>query len=394
MKDNSKLAVGLDIGTNTTRVVIGLKTEEQISIIGLGEVETNGMRKGVVADTNAVADSICRALVQAEQASGQNVDSAVVNIDGMSILSTDVNGMIAISGEIIQDDIIRLENLSTIGKIPNNRIILGVVPYEYVLDSQTGIKDPIGMTGSRLELKANVISTLKPHYDSLQDVVAKEKITSRFLVSAVAAAQAVLNEKQKENGVMLIDLGAATTGIAIYEGGDLRYTTVLSVGGNTVTNDLATGLQIVPELAELVKTTHGTAIFDDDNKQVSVKFDKQSYDFNQAEIDEIVSSRLNEIFILIKRKLKESGYLGKLPNGVVLTGGGAKLKGIDNYCQNALNMVTNIARPQYNFTGLDDKIRGVEFATVVGLMLQHAQSEPQIISQAGLLDKLKNFLKK
>lgn len=371
MENDSKVIVGLDVGTSSIKVLAGVVKDGQISIVGVSETPTSGMRKGVVSDMTSLSKSIDEALGQVEKTTGYEINTATVNINGSSIVSTKTDGMIVVAGqEINPDDLRRLEELATIGKIPDNRVILKVIPHDYILDGQAGIKDPLGMIGSRLEIKANVISTLTPHLDGLRRVASLAEVTpSRVVVSSEASAQAVLNEKQCENGVMLLELGASTTGIAIYEGGDLQYLAVLPVGANNVTNDLALGLQIDPELAEVVKLTRASAVFSDKTKKVSVKHNKQTYEFDQADIDEIVDMRLKEIFEMVNDKLHESGYAGKLPSGVVLTGGGAKLAGIDNYVKNALGLVTHIANCQHQFRGLSDKITGPEYMTAVGLML-------------------------
>lgn len=401
MENDSKVIVGLDVGTSSIKVLAGVVKDGQISIVGISETPTSGMRKGVVSDMASLSKSIDEALGQVEKTTGYEINTATVNINGSSIISTKTDGMIVVAGqEINLDDLRRLEELATIGKIPDNRVILKVIPHDYILDGQAGIKDPLGMIGSRLEIKANVISTLTPHLDGLRRVASLAEVTpSRVVVSSEASAQAVLNEKQCENGVMLLELGASTTGIAIYEGGDLQYLAVLPVGANNVTNDLALGLQIDPELAEVVKLTRASAVFSDKTKKVSVKHNKQTYEFDQADIDEIVDMRLKEIFEMVNDKLHESGYAGKLPSGVVLTGGGAKLAGIDNYVKNALGLVTHIANCQHQFRGLSDKITGPEYMTAVGLMLYDLEAynadqitEPK--ASSGLFGGLKKLFKK
>lgn len=401
MENDSKVIVGLDVGTSSIKVLAGVVKDGQISIVGVSETPTSGMRKGVVSDMASLSKSIDEALGQVEKTTGYEINTATVNINGSSIVSTKTDGMIVVAGqEINPDDLRRLEELATIGKIPDNRVILKVIPHDYILDGQAGIKDPLGMTGSRLEIKANVISTLTPHLDGLRRVASLAEVTpSRVVVSSEASARAVLNEKQCENGVMLLELGASTTGIAIYEGGDLQYLAVLPVGANNVTNDLALGLQIDPELAEVVKLTRASAVFSDKTKKVSVKHNKQTYEFDQADIDEIVDMRLKEIFEMVNDKLHESGYAGKLPSGVVLTGGGAKLAGIDNYVKNALGLVTHIANCQHQFRGLSDKITGPEYMTAVGLMLYDLEAyntdqttEPK--ASGGLFGGLRKLFKK
>lgn len=246
MQEDSRTIVGVDLGTVSTRVVAGhINKDGEISVIGVGKVPTGGMRKGAVDKLNPLAKSIDDALGEAERMAGFEINSATININGSSILSTKINGMIAVSdGEVGDTDIIRLEDVSTLGKVPPNREILVVVPHEYILDGQSGIKDPIGMMGSRLEIKASAISVLTPAMQNLQKVTDLARVQpSDIVISPMAAAKAVLDDKQMENGVALIDLGGATTGIAIYEDGDIQFSSVLPYGGNNITNDLAIGLR-------------------------------------------------------------------------------------------------------------------------------------------------------
>lgn len=400
MQDNSQFIVGLDVGTSKIRVVVGLLNDGAISIVGTGEALSNGMRKGIVSDMTSLSQAIDQALGEAEKTSGFDIDAATVSLNGSSIASTKADAMIAIAGQDIGlEDVNRLEELVTVGKIPDNRVVLKVIPHDYILDGQSGIKDPVGMSGSRLELKANVISTLSPHLDGLEKVAKAAQVQlSQAIVAPLAAARASLTEKQMNNGVAIIDLGASTTGIAIYEDGDLQYATVLPIGANHITNDLALGLQIKPEIAEKVKLTHAAAIFHDQPKRVSIKHEKQIYEFDQTEIDEIVEMRLRETFEYVHQRIKQAGYDGKLPDGIVLSGGGAKMSGIDNYVKNALGLVTSIAQYNHQFKGLTDKIADVEYMTAVGLMLYdletvNAQSS-QLDKPMGLLSGIKKLFKR
>lgn len=400
MQDNSQFIVGLDVGTSKIRVVVGLLNDGAISIVGTGEALSNGMRKGIVSDMTSLSQTIDQALGEAEKTSGFDIDAATVSLNGSSIASTKADAMIAIAGQDIGlEDVNRLEELVTVGKIPDNRVVLKVIPHDYILDGQSGIKDPVGMSGSRLELKANVISTLSPHLDGLEKVAKAAQVQlSQAIVAPLAAARASLTEKQMNNGVAIIDLGASTTGIAIYEDGDLQYATVLPIGANHITNDLALGLQIKPEIAEKVKLTHAAAIFHDQPKRVSIKHEKQIYEFDQTEIDEIVEMRLRETFEYVHQRIKRAGYDGKLPDGIVLSGGGAKMSGIDNYVKNALGLVTSIAQYNHQFKGLTDKIADVEYMTAVGLMLYdletvNAQSS-QLDKPMGLLSGIKKLFKR
>ncbi|RYZ90364.1 MAG: cell division protein FtsA, partial [Moraxellaceae bacterium] len=252
MQDSSRYAVGIDIGTTTVRCVVGHidATTGAPTIVGIGSVPNTGMRKGAIANLTGPAHAVDDALGEAERMSGYQVDIATLTINGSHILSSKADGMIAVGAadhEISNEDIARLEEVATIGKVPANREILEVVPHSYRLDGQDNIKDPIGMTGTRLEIRANVISALAPHVTNLQRTAELAKVEPRAIIpSVVAAARAVLNEQQLENGVAVIDLGGATTSIAIFEEGDLQFVSVLPVGGVNITNDLAIGLKTDP----------------------------------------------------------------------------------------------------------------------------------------------------
>ena len=273
----SKYAVGIDIGTTTVRCVVGHidGITGVPTIVGVGSAANNGMRKGTVVNLNGPAQAIDDALGEAERMSGYQVNIATLSINGAHILSTHTDGMIAVGGanhEITEDDLSRIEEVATLGKVPANREILDVIPHAYKLDGQDNIKNPIGMTGTRLEIDAHVVSVLGPHLVNLQKTAETAKVTPRsVIVAGVAAARAVLNEGQIENGVVLIDIGGATTNIAIYEEGDLRYAAVIPIGGVNITNDLAIGLKADPEIAEIIKIEHASATSRKDAHEVSVK---------------------------------------------------------------------------------------------------------------------------
>ncbi len=390
MQDTSKYAVGIDIGTNKIRCVVGHidVSSGAPTIVGVGEVPNSGMRKGVVVNLQGPSKAIDDALGEAERMSGYQVNAATLSINGSHILSTKADGMIAIgmSGqEVSEEDVFRLEDVATTGKVPANREILELVPFSYRLDGQDGIKDPIGMTGTRLEINANVVSALAPHVVNLRKAAEHASVQPHALVpSAVAAARAVLTEQQLENGVAVIDFGGSTTGIAIYEEGDLQYASVLPVGSNNITNDLAIGLKIDPEVAELVKVQHAAATSGRDSKKVIVKHEKESHEFDTTEVDEIVDARLEELFEDINAEFKRAGRKGKLPNGVVLVGGGANLKGLVDYAKQSLELAVRIGKPK-GFGGVAEQLESPTFATAVGLMFSDMQNaeNPALHKKAG-----------
>lgn len=378
MQETSRYAVGIDIGTTTVRCVVGHidGTTGTPTIVGVGQAPNGGMRKGVVANLAGPAQAIDDALGEAERMSGYQVDSATISINGAHIISTKADGMIAVGAmdhEIVPEDLDRIEEVATMGKVPANREILEVVPHSYRLDGQDNIKDPLGMTGTRLEINANVVSALAPHLANLQKSSEMAKVIPHAITPAVlAASKAVLSEQQIENGVAVVDLGGATTSVAIFEEGDLQYMAVIPVGGANITNDLAIGLKTDPEIAEKVKVAHARAVTRSKSEDVTVKHDKDAHTFSSADIDEIVEARLDEIFDAVHKELKKAGRAGQLPSGVVLTGGTAKLKGIADYAKGKLELAARVGRSS-GYGGVAENIEEPQFATVVGLMLADAR---------------------
>lgn len=388
MQDNSRYAVGIDIGTTTVRCVVGHLdgATGTPTIVGVGEVTNTGMRKGTIANLNGPAQAIDDALGEAERMSGYQVDTASVSINGTHILSTTTDGMIAVGAadhQVDGEDIVRLTEVATVGKVPANREILDVVPHNYRLDGQDNIKDPLGMSGTRLEINANVVSALAPNVVALRSVLDLAKVLPHAITpSVVAAARAVLSEQQLENGVAVIDLGGATTSIAIFEEGDLQYTGVISVGGNNITNDLAIGLKTDPEIAEQVKRQHGSATPQTGSETVTIKHDKEVLEFSRSDIDEIIEARLEELFEAVTKELKKAGRHAKLPSGVVLTGGGAQLKHIVDYTKESLGLAVRVGAAK-GFGGVAEHLDEPQFATAVGLMLIDGESGQSQSTHAG-----------
>ena len=374
MHDTSRYAVGIDLGTTTVRCVVGHvdETTGVPTIIGVAEVPNSGMRKGTVVTLSGPAQAIDTALGEAERMSGHQVDTATISINGSHILSTTADGMVAVGGaghEINEEDIARIEEVATLGKIPPNRIVVQVVPHNYRLDGQDNIRDPRGMTGTRLEVSANVISVMAPHMTSLEKTLEMASVAPRTIVPAVlAAGRAVLTEQQLENGVAVVDIGGATTSVAVYEEGDLQFAAVIPMGGLNITNDLAIGLKTDPEIADKVKISHAMAFGRGEAKDASITFDKQTYTFATSDIDEIVGARLDEIFECVAKELKKAGRAGKLPSGVVLTGGTANMRGIADFAKDTLGLAARVGKSA-GYGGVAENIEAPQFASAVGLML-------------------------
>jgi len=377
--ETSKYAVGLDIGTDAVKVVVGHieSNGKTPTIIGVGTQKNLGMRKGAVVNLDRAAEAIDRALEDAERMSGYQINRATVSINGSHIVGLGSQGVIAVgaSGQTIDhEELARVEEAATVVQLPANREILDVTPRSYKLDSQDGIKDPFGMTGVRLEVDAYMITALVPHLKNLEKVLSMTEISPRrMIVSGLASAKAVLSDQLRENGVVLVDIGGATTNIAVYEEGDIIHTAILPIGSNNITNDLAIGLKTDLDIAEKVKIEHAVAAPElrrGSSGKVSIKVGSpaRTLEFDSEIIDEIVEARLAEIFELVNHELKRIKRLAKLPGGAILTGGGARLRGIADYSREILNMNARVGQAP-KFGGMYDKVSGPEFATVVGLML-------------------------
>ena len=366
------------------------------TIVGVGQAPNSGMRKGTVSNLNGPAQAIDQALGDAERMSGYEVNAATISVNGSHIVSTKADGMIAVGmadHEVVEEDVLRLEDVATTGKVPANREILEVVPFSYTLDGQGGIKDPVGMTGTRLEINANVVSAMAPYVANLQKAVELATVKPHATIpSVMAAAKAVLNESQIENGVAVIDLGGATTSVAVFEEGDLQYVGVVPKGGVNITNDLAIGLKTDPEVAEKVKLQHAAAIARGEPHKVSIKHEKETLFFDQADVDEIVEARLEEIFELVNKELKKAGRAGQLPSGAVLTGGTANLKGMAEYAKSQLGVAVRIGKP-HGFGGVADEIDKPHFAAAVGLMLVDADAATVRPHSSSMSKKSGGFIK-
>lgn len=386
MQEVSRYAVGLDVGTTSVRAVVGhVDTPGQApTIIGIGSEPNTGMRKGTVVNLVNTAQAIDKALEAAERMSGHQIHAATVSINGSHVVGMSSQGVIAVGTgghEISVDDLARVEEAATVVQLPANRQILEVTPRSFQLDGQENIKDPLGMTGVRLEVDAHVITALTPHVKNLEKACEMTETSAHHTVLAgLAAARAVVSEQQTENGVVLVDLGGTTTNVVVYEEGDLQHIAVLPVGSVNITNDLAIGLKTDLDVAEQVKLLHGAAVPSarkSDAKKLAVKIDKTTHEFDAEDVDMIVDARLEEIFELINKELKSIGRASKLPGGVVLTGAGAELAGIAEYAREAMQLSARVGKPT-GFGGVADHVASPGFATALGLMVIDLEGESHV----------------
>lgn len=377
MEDTLRYAVGLDVGTENVRAVVLSVSREGMTVVGYGEAKNSGMRKGVVVNLTGPGEAIDRMLLEVERMSNYHIEDAYVSINGPHVMSTRTSGMIAVgvdNHEINEDDLLRVEDAAVTGRIPPNRDVLAVLPLDYTLDGQNGIRDPIGMTGVRLEINANVISALMPNCNNLRKAVGGiPKVNAlRLIPSVMGAAAAVLTERQMENGVAVIDMGAATTSVAVYEEGDLQYVGVIPMGANNITNDLAIVLEIDTDMAEDIKLRFVTAEFKEGMKDIMIKKGREEICFSREEVNDIVKARLKEIFERVEKELERAGYSRRLPEGAVIVGGGAKMRGVDGFAKKILKTATKIGAPK-GLAGVSESVEKTEFSTAVGLALLATQ---------------------
>jgi len=367
---------GLDVGTSIVRCVVGVIERDdnaaRPAIIAHGSAPNLGMRKGVVIHIDDVAHAIAEALNEAERLSGVHISQATVNVNGSHISGVNSRGVIAISvanRDITPEDRLRVEEAATIVKLPTNREIIQVFAKNYRLDGQENIKDPVGMQGVRLEVDTHIVTASTPALRNLDLALEKAHLTpSHHTVSSLAAAEAVLGREQKEAGTVLIDIGAGTSNLVVLEDGEVQHVAVLPMGGTHITNDLAIGLRTDLDIAEAVKLQYGGLGTHKKNSRVSVGSGAHRHDFDGTEIHMIVEARVEELMEYIDKELKKIQRSRKLPGGVVLVGGTAKLPGLAEYSRDALGLAVRVGKLQ-PLGGLLDTVNDPAYFTAVGLML-------------------------
>lgn len=365
---------GLDIGSSTVRCVIGMVEAADspiLSVIGHGSAPNSGMRKGVAVRVDDVTDSVLQAITEAERVSGVRVQGATVNVNGPQVLGINSRGVIAISAanrEISADDRMRVEEAATIVKLPPNREIIQVFAKNYRLDGQGSIKDPVGMQGVRLEVDTHIVTAATPTLRNLDLVLEKAHVNANHhTVSSLAAAEAVLTQQQKESGTVLLDIGSGTTNMVVLEEGEVQHVAVIPIGGINITNDLAIGLKTDLDVAELVKLQHGGLGKYAKTGPLSVLVNKSRHEFDGEDIYMIVEARVEELLEYVDKELKKIQRSRKLPGGVVLVGGTAKLPGIAEFTKEKLELAARVGKLQ-SLSGLLDTVQDPSYASAVGLM--------------------------
>jgi cell division protein FtsA len=371
-----QIITGLDIGSTAVRAVVGQRNQSGgIEVIGAAEVPSEGVSKGVITSIEDAVSSVSACLEKIERMTGLPVESAWVGISGGNIISQRSKGVVAVSktnGEIKEEDVERAVEAARAVATPPNYEILHVIPRNFSIDDQAGIKDPIGMNGIRLEVETQIIQGLSSQIKNLTKCVYRVGVDIDDLVlSILAASEAVLNSRQKDLGVAVINIGRATTSLAVFEEGDLLHTAVLSIGGDHITSDIAIGLRTSIDVAEKIKLDYGTASPKEINKREEI--DIGEFDANESSlvskryIAEIIEARVEEIFEKIDLELKKIERSGLLPSGVVLIGGGAKLPGVVEVAKRKLRLPASLGYPK--LASITDKINDLTFVGALGLAL-------------------------
>lgn len=353
-----------------------------INIIGVGIAPSTGLRKGAVIDVEETINSISASLEDSERMAGEPINHVFLGIGGNQIESINSRGVIAVSqaqNEISEDDVDRVLEAAQAVTIPSNRRILRIIPKTFTVDEQKGIKYPVGMTGIRLEVETHIVTGFEPVVKNIEKCVLQSGVDIDDIIpSCLASAEAVLSKRQKELGVIVVDIGCGGTSISIFEDGATLHTAVIPVGGENVTNDVAIGLRTSIDTAEKLKIEYGSVIPEDINDRETIDLSLISkidtHLVSKKQLAEIIEARYHEIFLLVKDELARIHRDGMLPAGIVLTGAGSKMPGVIDLARETLNLPTQIGFPQ-NYDGVVDKIDDPAYATAIGLLIWGSRFE-------------------
>ena len=409
---NADIVVGIDIGSSKVATLIGRVDEDVTHILGVSESPSKGVKKGQIVNIEEASDSINASLDSAERMAGHSIDRVFVSVSGVNIESQNSKGVVAVSqpdGEISEYDVERVLEAAGAVSLPSTREIIHVIPKTFTVDGEGGIKDPVGMSGVRLEVDTHIITANSAGVKNIEKILSSEAgVNVQSLVFAgLASSLSVLSDTEKELGVVLADIGAGVTNIAIYVDGALSYTSVVPIGARHITNDLAIGLKISLESAEKIKLylsknyVKRVRLPEPDAPRKSREEDE--LDLNELHLPEdikkvssktlvegIIKPRLNELFTMIALEIKKSGFATQTPAGLVITGGGAKTVGAEDSAKRMLSMTVRVGVPQ-NIVGLIDDVESPTFSTAVGLLEYSRNFRGEGASGPGLSNMLPGF---
>ena len=374
MGKKGNVLVGLDVGTTKICAIVAEETADGLEIIGLGSHPSKGLRKGVVVNIESTVQSVKKAIEEAELMAGCDITSVYAGISGGHIRAFNSHGVIAVKdGEVSERDVERVIEAAQAVAIPTDREVIHVIPQEYIIDDQEGIQEPLGMNGIRLEVKVHIVTAAVTSAQNIVKCANKAGLdVADIALQQIASSEAVLSPDERELGVALIDIGGGTTDIAVFHGGTIKYTTVISLGGNQVTGDIAVGLRTPTGEAEKIKKKYGSAMTvltsSDEMVEVPGVGGHKPRMVTRQILAEIIEPRMEEIFELINREIIKSGYDGLISSGMVLTGGASAMEGAVELAEQVFNLPVRRGTPS-GITGLVDVVSSPMYSTGVGLVL-------------------------
>jgi cell division protein FtsA len=374
-KSDKNLIVGLDIGTSKVVAIVGeMSTSDRIEVIGIGSCRSRGLKKGVVVNIESTVQSIQRAVEEAELMAGCEIHSVYAGIAGSHIRSLNSHGIVAIrDNEVTVSDVDRVIDAARAVAIPADQKMLHILPQEFVIDNQEGIKEPIGMSGVRLEAKVHMVTGAVSAAQNIVKCVRRCGLdVDDIILEQLASSYAVLTEDEKDLGVCLVDIGGGTTDIAVFTEGSIYHTAVIPIAGDQVTNDIAVALRTPTQHAEDIKVRYACALTQlanpDETIEVPSVGDRPARRLARQTLAEVVEPRYEELFTLVRSELQRSGFEDLITAGIVLTGGSSKMEGAVELAEEIFHMPVRVGVPQY-VTGLSDIVKNPIYATGVGLLL-------------------------
>lgn len=368
------MIVGLDIGTSKVVALVGeIGADGELEIVGIGSHPSRGLKKGVVVNIESTVQSIQRAIEEAELMAGCQIHSVYAGIAGSHIRSQNSHGIVAIrDGEVAPADIERVLEAGQAVAIPADQKVLHALPQEYVIDNQEGVREPLGMSGVRLEAKVHVVTCALNAVQNIEKCIRRCGLeVEDVILEQLASSYASLTEDEKELGVCLVDIGGGTTDIAIFTEGAIRHTAVIPIAGDQVTNDIAMALRTPTQYAEEIKIRYACALAKLAGPEETIKVpsvgERPPRDLSRQALAEVVEPRYDELFTLIQAELRRSGFEDMIPAGIVMTGGTAKMEGAVELAEEIFHMPVRLGVPQ-DFKGLVDVVRNPIYATSVGLL--------------------------
>jgi cell division protein FtsA len=399
-----QVIAGLDVGTSKVATVVARKGAEGVEILGVGKSDTEGMRKGAVVNVDATVKSIQQSIGEAEKMTGLSIPSVFVGVSGPLIKSFNSHAAISVRNEreVTEQDVVRVLELAKAVELPNDREVLHVLTQEFIVDDMGGIKNPLGMTGIRLDARVHVVTDDVPSTRNLVKCIEKAELTIEDIaLSPLASANAVLTPEEKEVGVVLLDFGAGTVEMAIFYDGALRHTFVLPLGGSNITSDVAIGLKVPWADAESLKIASGCAMIQKVRRDELVELPgvggRQPRPIRRQYLSEIIEPRTEEIFALLRKEILRSGFEEMLGAGVVLTGGGSLLDGLPDLGERVFQLPVRRGGP-IGVGGLVEVVGSPGYATAVGLAIYGSSMAEAMVGReeearsSGLLDRVKRFI--